>query len=281
MKTVFSIFFFFFASSGLSFNFQVVGTEGPGIDSTTLQTTTALVESAVNSMQRHHTSGPKEAQFQLKARLLKLGETYLFSLEKQKDHNPVLAKHMRAERLEDLDTVVNRVVRAVISESSPESEVRVDDVTEAEALTIRRRRATGAWFLGFGPHGGHNLTSALLVNFSVGYNWFVGPAAVKIYTDSAIATSGQSARLFQFGIGASYYFTRSDISPLVAAEFGYGFSSGASGSSNGFAGGLGTGIGLFRTSTIGLEILARVSAIFTSNESGIPTIYGFRASLYF
>lgn len=277
--------FFLFSFPLWADTFYVTEGAGVGVPKEEVQTLNELVRTAVGSIDGHQPSNdPNQANYSLKPKLLKLGNSYTVTLEKSKKDKVVFSSSLKADRIEDLDTVTQRLVRAVIDEKNPVSDVRITEVTSNDkTLGSTRRDAVKRWMLGFGPAGTANMNqSSNLVLLSVGYEWEIpsSDASIKILWEGV---SGFSYLAFN----GSYFLNNKDTSPFIHALVGYGGakteSSGSKASENvnGFALGGGAGFRFFRTSSINMEVAATAATIAAQSSLGAPALLGARIGLYF
>ncbi len=287
MKNMLFLFFIIFTMWASADTVFVEPTKGTGLNTDeNLATVTELVKSSIRDQNKHQlVDDQKKAQLTLRSRLLRLGSSYVMTIEKYDGPNLKFSSQIKAKNFEEMDNVCARLVRAVIDEVTLKTDSRVDDVTENEQVAGTRRKDTvNRWNFGFGPARVYNLNeNDTQMNWNLGYNWEVDPNfALKIFLD------GTSSRASQLGIGVNYYMNNRDISPVVYAGLGYGSTTikdegnffGLGETKTGFAVGAGVGVQFFRTSRVNLELLLHASHHLTANRMGAPGVYGLRVSLY-
>lgn len=245
---------------------------------------TELVKSTLrDSNENKIADKPSDAKYILKPRLLKLGAAYVLTIEKIEDGKTKFSSQMKAEKIEEMDNVVGRLVRSVITEVPVKGDARVADVTDNESVKgLQRRETVKRFYIGLGPGGsGKTMSVGTQFNWALGYYWEINPiAAVKVFYD------GTSDRFNYLGLGGNYYFSDHDSSPLVTGELGYGSAYrrsvdlAISESTNGFVLGGGVGYQLFRTSKVNLELLVHAGLMLTTNSEGNPSKFGVRLGLY-
>ncbi len=292
MKFIFLLIILFSAIS-VADSYYVDATRGNGIGSEDGNAISDLVRSSVAESGRNVlVSDPKSAQFILNPRVIKLGSSYVMTVEKSKDGKIVFSSQLKATKVEELDGVAARLTRAALDETPVRGDARIGDVTEIEASAGARRKETQKhWFFGFGPFGASNMgTSGTLYNLDIAYAWDINTYQLKIFYDGTVpgsnsptsvtTSSGQTVNvtsLGDIGLGLNYYIRDTDMAPFVSGDFGYGGNSSVSS----FIGGIGAGIGLFRTSNINMEVALRYAYMFNSTPIGNPSVYGARLGLYF
>ena len=281
-------FWFLVIAPAQAATFYVAPVTGSGVSASDLSTATQLVESAVPQSGDHQVvDGVESADYSLQGRLLKLGTSYLFVMDKTKGSKRIFTEQMKAKNIEELDQVALRLTRAVILGSTPQGDIRVGEVTHQEAEAGKERRpARKGNFLGFGPALFSNLNSSSNAQFylTTGEYWDVNDFMVKLSADLA---SNLDAFYGTASLGGHYFLTNQDTAPYVAADFGGGYAKSASGSFTsgesafGFEVGGGAGIQFLRTSTINLEIGLRASVLLRSLSTGTPSLFALRLGFYF
>lgn len=256
-----------------------------------------LVKAAVSNESGYSlASNEKEAEITLRSRVLKLGSSYIMSVDKLKGEKVVFTAKMKASNAEDLDTVTARVVRSALNETRAEGNAQVDDVTEDEVTRgTRRQQATRQWKLGFGPAWGTNLNtdkSGLL--FHLGFVWGLDPHwdLDVAFKATGIDNTGSSAAYFsEFMLGANYHLTKSKNAPFLT--FGVGRASAGVAQSdtfiftddtaNGWALRAGAGIKLFRTSNVNLGLEANHTILMakTSRTDKNPGVTSLLIAVYY
>ena len=219
-KSIFNVFIF-----GFCFYLIGVGTaqaetvfvkEPPpeGLDPTMRTTVVELVKSSVAQEKGYSLTGDaKNAEIVLIPKVLKLGESYLFTIEKYKGDKLVFATKMKAANADDLDTVSSRIVRSVLKEIKVADTVTVQDVTkDEETRGTRRYQSTRQWKLAFGPSYGQGLnTTSSSTYFEIGYVWGLDPnfdlqlSWIGTYFGGKNTFSGAS--FSDFGLGMVYYLS--------------------------------------------------------------------------
>jgi hypothetical protein len=99
-------------------------------------------------------------------------------------------------------------------------------------------------------------------------NWEVNEQAeIRASLFAALPSKG-SGGFAMLGLGGSYFFSTSDVSPLVGLELGAATSSGGR-SAAGFAGGVHLGLRFFRTSQTQMSLEAFYKSVFANQTPGI------------
>ena len=270
-----------FSLSAFSDTYFVQETATGALSKEDASTTTELIRSTINETGSHQTVGnAASAQYVLEPKLLKLGNSYIMPLQKQKAGKVVFSSQLKAKSIDELDGIVARLVRAVIDEVPVKADVRVNDVTETEAVSgTRRKEAQKHWYFGFGPYGSNNLgDNGVLYDLDIAYAWDVNSFSIKIFWDGAFPGSNSGSNAFSdLGLGLNYFMKDTDMTPILEGDLGYG----GANSTSGFVGGVGFGWEFFRTSSINFEILLRYAVLFNQTPIGTPSVYGLRIGLYF
>lgn len=256
-----------------------------------------LVKAAVSNESGYSlAASAKDAEITLRTRVLKLGNSYIMSIDKLKGERLLFTAKMKASNAEDLDTVSARVVRSALNETRAEGNAQVDDVTEDEVTRgTRRQQATRQWKLGFGPAWGTNLNtdkSGLL--FHLGFVWGLDPhwdLDVAFKATGIENSSSSSAFFSEFMLGANYHLTKSKNAPFLT--FGLGRASAGVAQSNtfiftddtanGWALRAGAGVKLFRTSNVNLGLEANHTILMskTSRTDQNPGVTSLLIAVYY
>lgn len=262
---------------------------GEGDDASLRAAVYSLVRAAVSNEAGYSlASNAKDAQLQLAPHLLKLGSSYIVTVDKLKGERVLFTAKMKAATVDDLDTVSARVVRAALAETKAEATAQVDDVTEHEVTQgTRRQQATRQWKFGFGPAWGSNLnTNKSGLVYALGFVWGIDS---DWDVDIAFRGSGfdDTGAFTEFLIGSNYYLTRGKYAPFVTAGVGRGSAVVSKANSSlfnpsddiasGWMARVGAGYKFFRTSNVNVGIEANYSTLFattsrTGNTPGVTTL---------
>jgi hypothetical protein len=120
----------------------------------------------------------------------------------------------------------------------------------------------------------------MLYGLVIGRDWQVGSHGGIFLQGKGIF--GASVTYVDAMIGGKMYLMDEDLSPFLKAGFGFGMARGPDVESKaGFAGTIGVGLAVFRTSSVHLEVTGSYSSIFASNERGQPGIGLLSLSLFY
>jgi hypothetical protein len=281
MKNVLVTLCLLFGFSAAADTYFVRDSKLTGVSKEDAATIHELITADIDLLHQTVADSEKDAKYALQPRVMKLGNSFVLTIQKNSNGKSIFSSQMKADRFEELDNVVERVVRSVVQEVPIDKNGTVKDVTENEATKGQRRKDTvNRWYLGMGPAFATSVNSTqVLFNWSIGYFFEIDPEwALKILYDG-------TSRFGNFNLGANYYFSEGRYTPLVTASLGYGF---AVVNSNdvlssdpigGFVAGAGFGYQFFRTSKVNLEILAHGEVIAATNHLGTPTQWGVRVGI--
>jgi hypothetical protein len=158
---------------------------------------------------------------------------------------------------------------------------RVGEVYEDDRERVRARiLSLKLWSFGFGPASAQNLSNSnMFYAFNFGRSWEVNEQAELRGTLYAAFASKDTGGFLMAGMGGSYFFSTSDISPLVGAELGFGTAYGPDATNgSGFAGELHAGVRFFRTAETQMSLEGYYRTIFAN---AAPSILGAALSLHF
>ncbi|MCB0406017.1 MAG: hypothetical protein KDD51_14640 [Bdellovibrionales bacterium] len=246
---------------------------------------TQLVKASVGELGHDVVLERSAADFVLLPKLIPLGSAYIVNLEKWKGNKRLYSNKMKSAQLENMDEVVKRLTRAVISEVRTSEDVRVGEVTEQESDEGQRRRpARQVRYFALGPAGFGNLSANSVGVYVAGaYAFDVNQAIIRIRGEGAF---GGGALFADFGLGASYFFSLEDTAPFVGLDFGYGVSRVNNGTLfgdtvTGFVLAPIIGVQFMRTSSVNLEVAGRAAFLLSRNSIGNPMLFVIRVGLYF
>lgn len=268
------------STNSFASNFYVDQIVEPGTRTEDAASISELIKNDVSNLKGHGLSTKQEdADFLLKPKLIKLGKAYVLILEKQDQKKKVVfSSQMKANEIEEFNTVTTRLVRSVVFEEPIADGIKPGQVTLNESETnVRRKDTSKYWIIGFGPFGMTNSgASGTSYNFHLGYIWDMdSQVSLKLFYDNVSNTTASS--ISEFGLGGYYFLTENNSAVMVSADFGYGGQS----STNGFVFGVGPGVRFFRASKVNLEIQARYGLCLFQVGGATPSVFGLRIGLMF
>ena len=251
------------------------------VSASDLTTTTELIRGAVRSQGGHQSVGtPGEAEVLLRPKLMKLGNSYILSIEKLKGQQVEFSSQLKAAQIEEMDRVAVRVTRAVLDEKAIADDARVGDVTDTEVREgTNRKQALKGWYFGLGPAWLSELgTSGTGYYFDLGYAFDLNHLVMKIAYDASYSSGASVSALT---LNGNYMFSEAALSPYVGASFGigsfYATNSSLFSSTTGFAAGVGGGVQMLRTSSFQVEIGAQMMFILKQPH---PNMFALRLNFY-
>lgn len=193
----------------------------------------------------------------------------------------LLAVAAQPEVQPDTETVV-RERKTVGDDGSEETEVRSGKVrpardggprvgeiyAEDQRKVIARVESLNLYSFSFGPGGGTNMNNeAMFYSLSFARHFEVNTNAEIRLGAATFLPSRAKGNFTSMALGASWLISTSDISPIIGAEFGYGFVS-AEGRdvTGGFSAGAHAGVRFFRTAKTQLSLEVNAKTLFISGE---------------
>lgn len=272
--------------------------KGAGVAESDRESVGELIRIAVTEYSRHTVTGnAEEADISLAPALMKLGDSYVLSLQKKnKSGQAVYGEKMKAAKLAEIDTVAARLTRAVLDGASAETTQDVTNVTEQEQTNINRRlTATRQWIVGFGPGWTSNLASqGGGFTFALGFLFGVDPDfSINLSMNTNSGRDGDDSSFTDFSLGGEYYFTRNKHSPFVGARLGCAtarvdgdgcnaLSIGCSQDrASGWSGTVTAGWKFFRTSNVNMAIIGTHTRLFDRTSLGDPSLTSAQIAVYF
>ncbi|MBP5248235.1 MAG: hypothetical protein J6Z31_10330 [Fibrobacter sp.] len=269
----------FFVASLYAKNIQiVVNNPNSGVDSQTVQ---MLVRDAVL---QNGDSPVEESENLLKISLMPLGNSIVVVGELEKRGTAKNSSKLKAESIDELDVVLERVTTAVLKSENAKSNEEVGKITEQEKDEVVDRKGVRKYkSFGIGPalwHDTHAKAKFLFafdakVLFEVAPQW-----AIMMQGDYAFSVNPLINHM-DIVVGPRYYFTATRFSPFVGLGFGVGAFlhdvSDQDRHSYGFAASAQTGLVMFRTSAAQLEMGLHYGYILDGFD---PTEGAGKAGLY-
>jgi hypothetical protein len=262
---------------------------GSGVEPSDLATVTQLVKTSVSEVSSDTvTEQVAQSDLVLRPALVRIGQAYILSMSKVgKDGQVIFSSQLKAEKMDEMDKVAERLTRSVLTGEKAKDHARVGEITNEEAKEgTQRRPVRNSQYLGFGISNLINLNSSGVgYSFAYAYSWDVNVARIKILAE----LDGNGNALFvNAALGGAYFFTKGDVAPYVSADFGGGLAKLDGGSLfagqsvGGFVLGAGAGVEFLRTSAVNLDLGFRsVFLLNSSNGYGIPIGLSVRLGIYF
>ncbi len=267
-------------------SYYVEDTTGTGLSSEDAIAVQHFVRNAVTEAGHQAVMEKEKSQFQLRPKLIRLGRSYILTVEKRTSSALVYSTQMKAAQIEELDDVASRVTRACLKGVPARGDEKVGDVTEDEETRgMRRRPAKRGTFVAFGPAAFSHLNATGLGFYGAGaYAWDVNRMMVRLRVELAV---NGGAIFTDFGLGASYFLSDRSFAPFVGLDLGFGFSRIDQGAFltnetiSGFILGPTAGFHVLRTHAINLEVAAKAAFLLKAGSLGTPVAYILRVGLYF
>jgi hypothetical protein len=231
LQTRLQNFFFAFFIGGLSFSLAAQSDTvflepctGKGLDEQTREVLCDLGEDAIVSSGNKLAKDAKSAEYSLRLKALKLGTSYTITAGKYEGGNMVGSSKLKASSLDEFDSIVPRVVRAVIhNEPDAKVDAKVGEVSEEEQ-TFRKKRmeAKNQYIIGAGFGGSRNLNAdlahyELLLGWSIDWTSF----RLRIEWNNAWEMGAGDSFLMTFGFGGNIYLNDHQSAPYIAPKISY------------------------------------------------------------
>lgn len=243
---------------------------------------TDLVGNELRKLGHETTNNPGEADFEIQPRALKMGAAYILTLEKIKDRQVVKSDQLKAQKLDEMDTLVSRLTRAVVNGSNAESNLKQKEISDEEISRTNRRLPSRSvsYFEFGGAMASQWRPSSVLPAVVFGKAWDLDRAILQIEGLTTISSVGS---FWVGGLGGRYLFSSQDVAPFIGANFGYGavFDSLLS-ASGGFAITGQVGTHLFRLSDTSMTLTLRYATLLGTNRAdGAPASFLLTLGLIF
>jgi hypothetical protein len=198
----------------------------------------------------------------------------------------VSAFAMNDDSNSDLSTDPSTTSSITPSGTVVEGKPEVAGDLRAPSPKILDQNRRGYFELGVGPAYGAALKNdSFMYNVAGSYNFNVSNYwTLKGLADLYLASGSVSSRLYNFGVGAEYYFsdvTVFDATPYAAADVGLGFARNAAEET---ATGLGLGVGTgfkFQARELNFDINAHYEQLTAEVGNQAPALFALRGSVMF
>jgi hypothetical protein len=252
------------------------------------------------------------ASYTLQPRLMRLGESYILTVEKSRGDETLFAAQTKISRIDQLDQAARSMANEAIEEPSGKNSKLVQIVVDPRArqgngstsgTTMKpdgadiygttpelsdQGRKVSYWTLGFGPTFATRLKDdSVMYNFSAGRVWDINPKAeIKLIGEANLSSGDRSAKLFNLGVGPNFFLPEmsADTAPYLTADIGYGVAENADGdTANGFSIGAGAGFQFFRTTQTTMDLVVRYTTVLDTVGRGEknPSVLGARLAVNF
>lgn len=273
-----------------------------------------LVRNSVSTVGRDSlTDDMVNAHIILQPRIMKLGDSYVLTVERRRGEEIIYASQVKAYTIGDLDRAARRATLAALSgpasdlsRSASTVDIPAAEQDDTDVVIVTPRTASSEtttitrpgfqlnpvtsprayWSIGLGPFAGRQLeTDDIFYNLSIGRVWDIDPrASAKILAEFNFATGEEDASLMNFGAGANWFFTADQNgAAYVTGDLGYGFANAADeAEADNFSFGAGVGYQFFRTSHTTLDLQLRYVTILEDiRGESQPKMLGGRLAVNF
>ena len=156
---------------------------------------------------------------------VRLGSKRVIQLSEFKNDQPqtiVFSTRMSAARVEELDLVIPRLVRAVLAKKDPRSTAEVDQVTAKESKAWRKK--DGEFLIGGSIPVGTSFHQNAQPSYGIGGLLSYEMEQARLDASLVGQFNSQGDELWHGGVtlGAAYLFNAGNTSPYIGANLGYG-----------------------------------------------------------
>ncbi len=269
-------------------NFYINPVSGVSIDETVKISSFELLVSNFKEQNLELAKKQDAATFVIDTQIIKLGNSYIVTIQKSKEGSVLLSKKMKVASIEELDKAINRLSRSIVLEKDPNQEIRVGEITNEEQNKISKRTESFDFrTFAFGITQFTNLRtptkSSPNIYLGTGYQFDVTEQSfIHLLGELTWRQTSPWATMWNAGLGYGHYFKNSQYAPYFSFDVGYGgaLCNGLE-SQSGLTLGTQLGYGMFRTSTKQLNISARYLHLFKANKEGEPSFLGLFVSALF
>jgi hypothetical protein len=275
----FTIFLFVLAPLANATTFYVEPATGSQGNESALETTTELVKASVHELGHQTVASQSKAHAILRPKLLKLGESHILTIDRIEKGRVVYSTQLKAQTLDELDSVAKRVTRSAIDGTIAKEDARVGEITKEESTRgTERKAARSGYSFALGPGWINNMVTSTNPGYSflLGYGWDVNVAQVRLSWNIAF----QGPIYSDLSLGGRYFFSNRDITPYIGADLGLGMSTTNIAyfvQNAGFNLAADAGVVFLRTSSINLDIGLRYSMML---NNGNPSLLAIRLGIF-
>ncbi len=249
-----------------------------------------LVQDAVTKSGHQITSDKNIANYILTPRLLSLGKSYIFSVQRSNKSGIVVdSEKMKSENMSDIDSVISRVTRASLSTKSATQNARIGEVTDNDSKrNYSRIKTRRSFYLGFGPAWADNLNGNNGLSFMGGFAFGLSPEFELLLEYTYFNAKDSTSTMNHLMFGGRYFLTQNQHTPYLLGNLGYMMGRFGDEQSiiftdrwiNGWGIGLGAGMNFFRANSVSFSLQGRMTHLFdevedmaTGTDTGQPSIY--------
>jgi hypothetical protein len=275
-------------------SYYVAPISGDSADPALRSSVRELIITSLRDKGQQIEDAPRNADFQIEGQVIMIGQSVVLVLQKFGAEQILYSDRMKAQRIEEIDTIVGRLVEAALLDQNVESTVKIGEISDREMTLVQKRTATRNFELtGIGPFKFINLDTELLgYHIALGSIREVTPnAAIRTVFEGTFRFSNpdsfnsdnkdsESIYLASMNIGGLYYFTSHSTSPYISGSFGYGgaYSTNTE-TSWGLTVGAEVGIAWFRTASSQMQLGLKYMMLANENQIGNPQSIGLALSI--
>ena len=197
-------------------------------------------------------------------KLIGLGEKIIiqYFLIDVKNSKELLKEQITSAKVDDMETVIKRIVKSIVSEKPTTEDVEVGTIMKSETVEQNRRASNRNYGFSFGylfPLSGYDDENDKVFTFDFRYGYELDDIEVGMLVG---IRNGAALNVY-----SSFLTARTDISPFIGGSFGFHWVAHDDWSdqdSDGFELGLRGGVRFFRT--YGFQILLNLEFIHTFND---------------
>ncbi len=269
-------------------------TRGLGVSDTLVETYAELVKMYLKEAKQSLVSSESEsAELEFNAKITKVGEGFILTLEKQGPNSPRFEESFKVASENELDLGTKRLVAAVLAGKPVQSSLNASNVTEAEASLGTQRQATvNRLSLAFGPSGSYGMgTQKTFYDFKLAYTFERDNLAPRVFGEVNWGPGIRDAFAFAGGLGLDYYLSSGKEAPHVGVDLGLGgyhrastWETARDGKPmyrSGFALGLTAGYTILRNAETSMYVQANYRPIFGGFGGQAAALYGLQVGLLY
>lgn len=275
---------FFMCATAFADNYYVSEIESTSVDQQVKESVYDYIRAEIKRNDQNLVDEKSAADFILETDLIRFGDKYIVQMSEYQrgQAKPLRTEKFEAQRLEELDITVTRLVNAILEKHDISTTATFGEVTEKEkTLMVDRTEIKRSKYFGLGPFWFLGVNENEVGGYlAIGEVLEVTPRASIKYMLEGSLDSAQypEVSILTANVGGTFYFSPTTNSLFIGGDFGYGGVFGKKvDNGTGFSVGGDIGFAFFRTTKAQMSVSFRYARLILDrkeNRSRYPGHYG-------
>ena len=275
---------FFFINPAFASNYYVAEVKSTSVDQQLKHSVFDYIRAEIKRNNQNLVEEKSSAEFILETDLIRFGDKYVVQMSEYRvgRDKPEHVEKFEAQKLEELDVVVARLVHAMLEQRDVQTTAAFGEIAEKEkTLMVDRTQIKRLHYFAMGPFWFSGVNEDEVGGYlALGEVLDVSPRASIKYMLEGSLDSARDAEvsIVTANFGGIFYFSPRTNSVFIGGDFGYG---GVFGDKvkdgTGFSLGGDIGIAFFRTTNAQISVSLRYAQLFLDGEENKgrhPAHYG-------